>query len=41
MKYDDLYNDFVSLFPDDISFFKAAEEATGAAIAVDKWFKPE
>ena len=32
MKYDDLYNDFVSLFPDDISFFKATEETTGADV---------
>lgn len=30
MKYDELYNDFKSLFPEDEGFFKSVEEETGA-----------
>ena len=30
MKYDELYRDFVSLFPDDMDYFKKLEEETGA-----------
>ena len=30
MKYEEIYNDFVSLFPDDIEYFNEKERETGA-----------
>ncbi len=33
MKYEDLYSDFISLFPEDMDFFKKREEETGADVA--------
>ena len=30
MKYEDLYDDFINLFPEDKEFFKKLEEETGA-----------
>ncbi len=34
MKYEDLYTDFLSLFPEDIEYFKKCEEETGATSEV-------
>ena len=30
MKYEDLYDEFINLFPEDKEFFKRLEEETGA-----------
>ena len=43
MKYEDLYDEFINLFPEDKEFFKRFEEETGAErsigmhIMLDSW----
>lgn len=32
MKYEELYDDFLSLFPEDIEYFKEREKETGADV---------
>ena len=34
MKYEDLYNEFINLFPEDKEFFKRLEEETGAVRSI-------